>query len=592
MPGLSFVCDLERGIDALLPRIQRALDDACHDAAYEAALLIREPSYVLAASAYPEYPLAAFDFGDVAIHLEGRLYGPAATEPLLRTLARGLFEHQDAAQQWIREVDGEFVVFALQRSTGRVAILNDGLGRLPLYSWRAASTLLLSREVGFIARAAARHGFDRMGMAQYLLFGFPLGERTLLDGVARVAPGTCIRIDAHSRKISATCTPALDLDTSSGDAYETRDAAHDLATRFATACRARAAIHGENVVSLSGGADARSVAACLHRLDIAYSSVTFLDAQGEAAADVAVAERLAALFGSPWHLVRLRPPGHDDHISLLRRKQGLNPLSMSYLCPYLEHVAQRFGRGIVFFTGDGGDKVLPDLRPRADPGDADGAAGALLRRHQIMPLEYVSALTGISGIDLVLELRDRLNGYPEQRWLDRYVHFEIFERGFKWLFEGEDRNRSFVWSTAPFYATPFFVAAMRYGSRHKAYRALYREFLLDLSPAAAAIEYAGVGAPIDSSAFRIAAKAAALLAERAAAQPQVAARHPVPCDDTTRLALDAVRQQMTQCAALADHLDPDALAAFLDGPAASLPAATGALFTLTSLIADANGHEV
>src|SRR6185295_17601737 len=132
-----------------------------------------------------------------------------------------------------------------------------------------------------------------------------------------------------------------------------------------------------------------------------------------------------------------------------------------------------FGRGIVFFTGDGGDKVLPDLRSRVDPGDADGAAEALLRRHQIMPLEPVTAMTGISRVDIVLELRDRLNSYPEQQWIDRCVHFEIFERAFKWLFEGEDRNRGFVWSTAPFYAAPFFVAAMRYGSRHKAYRALY-----------------------------------------------------------------------------------------------------------------------
>lgn len=589
MPGLSFICDLDRGIDALLPDVHRALDAACHDAAYDARLLVREPSYLLAASAYPEYPLSAFDFGDVAIHLEGRLYGPAATEPLLRTLARGLFEHHDATQQWVREVDGEFVVFAMQRSTGRLAIFNDALGRLPLYCRRTSHTVLLSREMRFMARVLPRIGFDRMGMAQYLTLGFPLGERTLLDGVARVAPGTCIRIDVNSREISETRTPPLDLGPTNGDARETREAAHDLATRFATGCRARAAIQGENVVSLSGGADARSVAACLRRLDIPFGSVTFLDAQGEATADVAVAERLAALFGSPWHLVRLRPPAHSDHVGLLRRKQGLNPLSMSYLCPYLEHVAQRFGRGIVFFTGDGGDKVLPDLRPAADPGDANGAARALLRRHQIMPLEHVTALTGISRADMVLELQDRLEGYPEREWIDRCVHFEIFERAFKWLFEGEDRNRGFVWSTAPFYAAPFFLAAMRCGSRHKAHRALYRDFLLDLSPAAAAIEYAGIGAPIDSAAFRVAAKAASLLAERVSAQPPAVPRRRVPGDAAARLALDGVRRQMSRCTALADHLDPDGLAAFLDGPAASLPAATGALFTLTSLIEDAAG---
>src|SRR5262249_41166088 len=148
--------------------------------------------------------------------------------------------------------------------------------------------------------------------------------------------------------------------------------------------------------------------------------------------------------------------------------------------------------------------------------------------------------------DIVNELRDRLTAYPEEQWADRYVHFEIFERAFKWLFEGEDRNRGFFWSTAPFYATPFFLAAMRCGDRHKAHRALYRDFLLEISPAAAEVEYAGIGAPIDSDAFRVASKAAALLAEAMRVRPAAVSTAPPRRGTSGAAAVDRLRQQIAR----------------------------------------------
>jgi asparagine synthase (glutamine-hydrolysing) len=589
VPGLSFICDLDRGVEALLPRVHAALDAARHDDTYGWSVLHCEHLWLLAASAYPQYPVASFDLGDVVVHREGRLYGPPSEAEALQRVARMLFESEAAEERiarWLRDTDGEFVLVAVQRSTGRLAILNDLLGRLPLYCRRLPGGVLLSRELRVITRLLPAIRFDPMGMAQFLLLGFPLGDRTLLDGVDRVAPATCVRIDPQRREIRASRVDTLDLGQRTAPARNTGELAHELAQRFAAACQARAASGGEHVVSLSGGADARSVAACLHRLDVPFRCATFLDADGAAAADVAVARRLATVFGAPWELFRLPPPGAADHLRLLRHKGGLNPLSMAYLLPYLAQLARRFGSHIVFFTGDGGDKVLPDLRPAAPAADADEAAAALLRSHALLPLDQVGALTGVRCADIVAELCDRLNAYPEAGWADRHVHFEICERAFKWLFEGEDRNRGFFWSTAPFYAAPFFLAAMQGDRGHKAHRALYRHFLLELSPAAAAVEYAGVDAPIDSAAFRTAAKAVALLAEAMHRRP--APPPPPAASNGTRAsaALDGIRRQLARGAAVAEHLAPDHLAAFLDGPAARLPGAADTVFTLTSVIED------
>jgi asparagine synthase (glutamine-hydrolysing) len=50
------------------------------------------------------------------------------------------------------------------------------------------------------------------------------------------------------------------------------------------------------------------------------------------------------------------------------------------------------------------------------------------------------------------------------------------------LFEGEDRNRFYFWSVAPFYALPFFRYAMSCPSRDKRDLRLYSAFLRELAP--------------------------------------------------------------------------------------------------------------
>ena len=85
----------------------------------------------------------------------------------------------------------------------------------------------------------------------------------------------------------------------------------------------------------------------------------------------------------------------------------------------------------------------------------------------------------------VAELRDHVSSYPERDFVQKYVHFVTCERIFKWLTEGEDRNRCFFWSATPYSSFEFFESAMRCPDEQKSYYGLYREFLLQLSPAGA-----------------------------------------------------------------------------------------------------------
>ena len=81
--------------------------------------------------------------------------------------------------------------------------MNDILGRLPLYyHYSIKLGLIISRELQFISflTGEANGGkFDRMAIAQYLLFGYPLGERILQADIFRVKPASLIRIHNNNK---------------------------------------------------------------------------------------------------------------------------------------------------------------------------------------------------------------------------------------------------------------------------------------------------------------------------------------------------------------------------------------------------------
>jgi asparagine synthase (glutamine-hydrolysing) len=197
---------------------------------------------------------------------------------------------------------------------------------------------------------------------------------------------------------------------------------------------------------------------------------------------VRLAAKVAAALQLNWKTVRFSPPSGLDLQRLLGMKSGMNYLGMAFILPFFDVLEAEYGRDLAFFTGDGGDKILPDHRPRSDVQSLDALVRYVLAKHEVLPLPTVASLTGVHALDIVASLEERLRSYPEEQFEDKHVHFVLFERAFKWLFEGEDRNRQFFWSVSPFYGREPFRLAMECPPRLKARYALYRSFMESLSP--------------------------------------------------------------------------------------------------------------
>jgi asparagine synthase (glutamine-hydrolysing) len=562
-----------------------------HDERYRRHDLLKDDHCYLGYSAYAEYPMQSFDLGEVVVYLEGRLYGRNrdSNSKALSDLRESAFGADGRAQaqlaDWVRRADGDFVVVLLHKRTGDFCFVNDVYGRLPLYYWRTSHRFILTRELRFITEFMGVRKFDRMALAQHLLVGYPLGERTLLEDVHRLPPASAVTIRKVPPRIEIDHHDRFNCEHKTDERRTVKDNAAELVDLFSRSCAARAAPAGNTVISLSGGFDSRSIAACFYKTRLPFRSATFLDPGRKAAPDVAVARRLAGLFRADWKLLTLEAPPARDTFKLLRMKNGLNPLYLSFLLAFFDELIRSWGPDLIYMSGEIGDRILPDRRPSVNFESIADIVDYLLAQDPKFPLGTVSALTGIDPADILAELRDHISSYPEEGCIQKHVHFTTYERIFKWLTEGEDRNRCFFWSATPYSAFEFFDAAMRCPDEQKSYYGLYREFLLQLSPAAAAIEHAGTGEAVTSDRFQTVRKALTLLQ----GDPDLRRRlqtvmGPPQGYDLDPMTIACLRGQLAHCDAIFEYLSGPVLRNVIDHYTHYTKESIDLLFTVTATI--------
>ena len=591
MPGVSLFCDARARVDDRARAIATALASVLHDERYATRVLWRDNVHFLGFTGYPEYPLASHCLGDFVVHVEGQLYGRsrAAVEGRVGELTDLMTADGNDRKlaACLLDTDGDFVICLRHQTTGAVSILTDVLGRLPLYYHRTADTVVVSRELRFIAKVMRDLRFDRIALAQYLLTGHPLGSRTLIDGVQRLAGATLIRISGDGRDVRVVNLHRLDVERKSRADRTARENAQELAALFVQACTVRAMPEHPLVISMSGGFESRALAAGWHAAAVRFGCATFLDHAGQAAPDVPVAEKIAQLFASPWRLVRLDPPRRGNVLKLLRMKSGMNPLAMAFLLPFLERIRAEWGPALQLGTGQLGQTVTLNLVPPVSVARPRDMADYVIAQSQKLPLDLVARLTMLREADIVNELEALLHGYPERDLPQKLAHFALIERGLKWHSEGEDRDRCYVWSTTPFAAPRHFFAAMSCPDDQKRHYGLFREFLLRLSPGAAAIEHAGIGTAITSARFRIDATVLSLLAQRpdlGSGVTAARARRDAYRGDATVMRL--LREQIASGSLLFEYLDRSTLEDIVQHCSEYSGDRIDLLFTITSVIED------
>ena len=203
MPGITFYFNQESYSSISKDAIDNSLESLLFTERYANTNYIEEKNYFVTCTIYPEYPLETIRTDKYLIIIEGKIYNKAkgTVEEELERLAETVFDDSDEKKEyltkWLNNADGEFIIVINNLANKRIAILNDSLGRLALYSYQSDSGLIITREISFILNLSLTIQIDTMGIAQFLFFGYPLHTRTLYEQIKRVQPGTLFFVDTE-----------------------------------------------------------------------------------------------------------------------------------------------------------------------------------------------------------------------------------------------------------------------------------------------------------------------------------------------------------------------------------------------------------
>jgi len=519
MPGIS-ICRDEGG----RPRetFERAVAPTHHDERYSSRVAYESGSVVVGYTAYPSYPVVEIERDGYLFVLEGHVYDWNQEEvgDRLDALADATdgFTDRERLESWVASTDGEFLLCVVDRGSEELTVVTDCLGRLPTYHGSNGRVTMLSRQHRVVVEALSSSSsaspsepgsestpaFDRLAVGQYLLFGYTLGRRTLIDGIETLPPAARVSITDGGARVTRLST--LDFDAKAHRNRSLDANVAELVDLFVTACRARAErSSGRNVISLSGGLDSRAILAAFAENDISCTAAT-MDHDAVAETDVTIAGDLASEYDVDWRCYDLPGAGDETFHEHLLTGDARDPLSIAYIHGFFERLVADYG-AMTYFAGDGGDKALPDITPACRIEGTDALVEYVIGSNRRFTLADAAAISGVSEEAITRSVRDRLTSYPETSSDGKYVHFLVHERARNWLFEAEDTNRRYAWSPSPFYSLPFFRYAMNCPDEQKRHYRLYSSFLSALSPTAAGVPNANFGAAPDSALHTAAAVA-------------------------------------------------------------------------------------
>jgi asparagine synthase (glutamine-hydrolysing) len=234
-----------------------------------------------------------------ALVADGRRCGDTAAD-----VVSALYEtHKQKAAALLK---GAFCAAVLDESNGALVLVADRLGSYPIYWFHTDDRFVFASELRAALRDHPRPALNAAAVADFLKFGFPMGDKTLAHGVDMVPSGTtvtcCTRTGAV--RVQPYATIAELFEPSGVDRAAYLDDVRAAST--ASMDRAVAGPHRFGL-SLSGGLDTRVILSGMDHRGRSAGTATFT-LGGRGCADEVIGYELAKMARTHHHFVAL-----DDH---------------------------------------------------------------------------------------------------------------------------------------------------------------------------------------------------------------------------------------------------------------------------------------
>lgn len=341
-------------------------------------------------------------------------FEPNDIEAIERTLGQHIFD-----RFW-----GCYV--AVIRSPRGLVVLRDPSGALPCYYTASRDELVLASDPSMIFAATGRAvEVDRPQLARTLALGGLPEERTALEGVRQVLPGSSLRVLDRQISAQSRWNPWHFVQQQGDCSIEEYTERLHRSTQLCVSAWSK--VGGRSILGVSGGLDSSIVASCLQSSGSDFACVTMVtdDPLGD---ERPYSRALASHLGHPLLEERYSLEDVDLDLSSVRHLAVPfgRPDSRAYDAAMLRAAKQVGAQSV--FTGNGGDNVFymsHSARPLADRFRCSGWSYGLLKT-----VSDISTLTGENGGKVILHgiraIQRSAEGYVWRSELD-FLSEEIAE---------------------------------------------------------------------------------------------------------------------------------------------------------------------
>ena len=250
---------------------------------------------------------------------------------------------------------GWFNILIYDRKKRTVYLINSRLGMRPLYYQETAGYLVFCSRLQPILRCSlGAKKIDKKSFADYVLFNYPLGDQTYVEGVSLLAPATIMTINDSGIVQKRYWSPRSLFARKLVPRVESMVQAEDILKKAVARMHEDAATIG---VSLTGGFDSRTV---LSLLDKDPKDVLLYSFGMPGSKDIAIPQAISRQCSYEYVPVRLdRDYAQrffvDYAKKCITRSDGRSTLARAHYLYALDVIGRRVG---IVLTGNCGSELI------------------------------------------------------------------------------------------------------------------------------------------------------------------------------------------------------------------------------------------
>jgi asparagine synthase (glutamine-hydrolysing) len=216
---------------------------------------------------------------------------------------------------------GAFAAAIFDEAAAALLLVTDRLGSYPLYWFEAPDRFAFASELRALLRDHPRPTLNAAAVADFLKFGFPMGDKTLAAGVEMVPAASTLMYCARTGAVHVQPYATIEALFQQADATYDEYLRH---VRVASEASMDRAVQGAYRfgLSLSGGLDTRVILSAMARRDRAAGTATFT-LGGRGCADEVIGAELARMARTTHQFVALDDHYLDDLLPTMSRMVSL-----------------------------------------------------------------------------------------------------------------------------------------------------------------------------------------------------------------------------------------------------------------------------